>query len=448
MVSTLILIDKINQSTLPSILKRWVANYLTGRQCRTEYQGVKSDCRVIHAGVPQGSIISPCLFNFYVCDTPIPGGNVHLVSYADDFTIFATGPNVPALEREVNEYLVTLAAHLLALKLELSSTKSTATLFTPDTNQYRHIPSIVINGSRIPLDKTPKILGVTFDTMNSFRAHTDIIVQKAQKRCNILKALAGTTWGQAKEDLVITYKALIRPVLEYAAPVWTPNLSASNNKKIERVQSRGLRTATGCLMSTQVEHLNTETKVMPVEAHSSLLSTQFLARCRQENHPCYAAVTHPMPPRLMRQSIQQRHNPSVQSVLDEGLSVNEPTHRKAISNRLHTKAVSHAIMSCKKNLVLNEHPPPVHQSEELLPRNTRCKLAQLRSGECNLLQTWQHRVNENIPDNCPRCNLEPDTTQHLFNCTATPMQLQPIDLWLQPVEAARALSFILDTPPN
>ena len=43
--------------------------------------------------------------------------------------------------------------------------------------------------------------------------------QSQQKKTTSLKALAGTNWGQQKETLRMTYKALGRSIANYAAPV-------------------------------------------------------------------------------------------------------------------------------------------------------------------------------------------------------------------------------------
>ena len=45
------------------------------------------------------------------------------------------------------------------------------------------------------------------------------------KRNNVLKALANTNWGQQKETLLLTYKALGRSIANYAAPVCSTNAS-------------------------------------------------------------------------------------------------------------------------------------------------------------------------------------------------------------------------------
>ena len=61
----------------------------------------------------------------------------------------------------------------------------------------------------------------------------------------MLKALAGSSWGQDKETLLLTYKSLGKSIASYAAPVWSTNASESSFKKIQKAQNVSLRTATG-----------------------------------------------------------------------------------------------------------------------------------------------------------------------------------------------------------
>ena len=73
---------------------------------RSSSQNHVSRCRNIHAGVPQGPVIAPLLFNFYVADAPIPLPPIFLESYADDFNPYATAQNwqevVPGLSTYID----------------------------------------------------------------------------------------------------------------------------------------------------------------------------------------------------------------------------------------------------------------------------------------------------------------------------------------------------------
>ena len=72
----------IGLCTLPPNLLRWLSCFLRGRTCCVTYQGYNSAPRIIHAGVPQGGVLSPDLYNFFAHDQPTLA-ELHGV-YADD----------------------------------------------------------------------------------------------------------------------------------------------------------------------------------------------------------------------------------------------------------------------------------------------------------------------------------------------------------------------------
>ena len=130
------------------------------------------------------------------------------------------------------------------------------TLFTPDTHQSRLHPQVTLDGDILRLDKTPKILGVTFDTHFTFANHAKEIAAKARSKLAVMKATASSTWGADKEILSITFKGLIRSTLNYAAPIWAPNASSSSFLRLQKVQNAALRLATGCHAITPISHLH------------------------------------------------------------------------------------------------------------------------------------------------------------------------------------------------
>ena len=144
--------------------------------------------------------------------------------------------NIPDLEVSINNYLEEITAYLKDNSLLISAPKSSVTLLTPDTHQAKIHPSIFIENSHLPLVKCPRMLGVYLDP-SLFNKHSQYVADRVSGRNNILKALAGTSWGQENETLLMTYKAVGRSIINYAAPVWSPNLHDTNYRKIKYTQN-------------------------------------------------------------------------------------------------------------------------------------------------------------------------------------------------------------------
>ena len=105
------------------------------------------------------------------------------------------------------------------------------------------------------------------------------MVNRVSKRNNVLKALAGTNWGQQKETLLLTYKALGRSIANYAAPVLSTNASDTSLENIQRTQNEALRIITGSHKMSSIDHLHSETKTLQVKDHMNILSAQYLIHC-------------------------------------------------------------------------------------------------------------------------------------------------------------------------
>jgi hypothetical protein len=62
--------------------------FLSQRKFKVSVEGVMSTPRVMQAGVPQGSVVSPTIFNSYINDGPQTRG-AHLALFADDTCLYA-----------------------------------------------------------------------------------------------------------------------------------------------------------------------------------------------------------------------------------------------------------------------------------------------------------------------------------------------------------------------
>ena len=162
---------------------------------------------------------------------PRPTPPVKRVYYADDITVWATEPKIPQLESMINTYLRDVSIYLKDNSQLISAPKSTVTLFTPDKHQFQMHPDITLEDTQLPLERSPKILGVILDSSISFHKHCNYVSDRIDKRNIMLKEVAGSTWGQDKETLLMTYTALGKSIANYAAPVWSTSASDSSFKK-------------------------------------------------------------------------------------------------------------------------------------------------------------------------------------------------------------------------
>ena len=218
------LLNIILTSKIPKYTKRWLCSYLRGRQTYVEFRNAKSTFRKVRAGVPQVGVLSPILFNAYMSGLPTPPDGIKLTSYADDCTSYASGPTITPICEKLNSYLTTLHEWLEEHDLELSPVKSTATVFTTFSQEVSMSLPIKIGQHTVPTTKNPKILGVTLDSLHTFKAHSNNTLNKIRKRNSVLKALAGSSWGKDKELLTTTYKAISR-----CCQLCRPNLDTSTS---------------------------------------------------------------------------------------------------------------------------------------------------------------------------------------------------------------------------
>ena len=69
----------------------------------------------------------------------------------------------------------------------------------------------------------------------------------------------------------------------------------------------------------------------------------------------------------------------------------------------------------------------------------RRSLAQVRAQKGPLMRSYLHNIGaENTPD-CPLCEQEEHSAQHLFRCPRMPTELTPDSLWSQPLQAAELI---------
>ena len=218
-------------------------------------------------------------------------------------------------EARANQLCFSLVRWADDKKLAIAHQKSSVTLLTSDTHQCRLHPHVRIGDATWPRLTEPLKLWVSRWTPNSPSAVTPAIVSSGLRGLfNVIKALAGLNWGFTTETLVTTYKAIVRLIINYAAPIWFTQVSSSNLGKLEMIQNKALRFTTGCLQMATASHLRAETGVLPLSSHLELCSQQFYASTLQPLHPCHLIVTSTPDRRPLRATLQASYHRILRSL--------------------------------------------------------------------------------------------------------------------------------------
>jgi hypothetical protein len=222
---------------------RWLATYLRDQKGVCLFQGAVS-LKFKYSGVPQGLVLSPQLFNYFVSDCP----NLAQVnsSYASNLYLLESSPDVSELGPKLTEYLTSIAAWAEKNKLTIAPSKSYVILFTPWTKEVNRDPGVSFLGNPIRLIKLFKALGINLSSLLKSSPQSKIARTKSSPRLQLLKDIDGQDWGD-KETLLLTYNTLVKPVITNGAPIWYPSNEPDSSaiQGLQRVQNNPMQIITG-----------------------------------------------------------------------------------------------------------------------------------------------------------------------------------------------------------
>ena len=255
---------------IPMTYVRWLASFLEERQAKVKFGDTLSKIRRMRQGVPQGSVLSPLLFIFYInnlaelLEEKLPGLDAEIAMFADDVSILAKGEMWEGATETAQKLVDVVATWSEEWKLSLNVEKSQVTLFTNSTREANIKPTILCNGASIPYVEFPMLLGVTLDRALSFNKHVEITAQQAGKKVGMISALSYTDWGWKKDDLMKIYNTFVRSKIFYAGSAWMSYLSESAVRPLQVVQNKAMRKMTGIYKTAPVESLLKECRMTSI----------------------------------------------------------------------------------------------------------------------------------------------------------------------------------------
>ncbi|GFV83026.1 RNase H domain-containing protein [Trichonephila clavipes] len=223
-----------------------------------------------------------------------------ITCYVDDIAVWHSHNDITESEKALNTTLKGIAEWAENLKLTINADKTNYCIFSTDRRHRSSFNAIIkIQNSQIKKVDLPTYLGVTLDPELRFSKHNEQTANKALGKLNIFRKLSGTSWGSRPQTLKSTFCTVIRPVLEYATPIWTP-ASIFVKRKLDSVQHRAAKIIIGAVSLTNNEKAEQECGLPPLESRSpSFLKT--LQRTPVSNWNCCSHVPKKEDPVTLRQ---------------------------------------------------------------------------------------------------------------------------------------------------
>ena len=278
-----ILLDK----GVPLLMTKWIKGFLSDRKARVRLDNTLGRNFKLHQGAPQGAVLSPLLFLFYIDGIrDVAPEGVKVSMYADDIAVWAQSRDKIAALSKVQEAIKKFGIWSEEHKLTLNPHKCEISFFSTDPKEAGWCPNARLNGVTLPVNRTPKFLGITYDRTLTFRPHVEDVKSKVLGRINILASLASKEWGWSRGSLRRIFLAMINSVLNYCGAAWQPWLAKTNVLILERVQNRALRVLTGQKSDTPLECLRLEAELPSFQTairRNCLIAWEKSARLPQEN---------------------------------------------------------------------------------------------------------------------------------------------------------------------
>ncbi|KAI8485690.1 hypothetical protein Bbelb_365240 [Branchiostoma belcheri] len=309
------LISKLEYYGIQGPTLNWLKAFLTNREQTVVVEGKASAPVKVASGVPQGTVLGPLLFLLYINDLPDQlDSNVRL--FADDCLLYvelSTQTDSQLLQKDLNTleewqskwlmqfnpekcyimhitnkrtphatsyqfcgqalattkihpYLgVTLTSGLNRLEPKnrkdrrhpVANLAARPSATSDNVNKHPHKrPLLTLGGQTLSVVKQARLLGIQIQSDLGWDSQVDSMVSKGSKRLFFLCRLRRA--GLPPDDLCAIYCGYVRPLLEYAVPVWNAALNIRKVNRLERVQKRACRIMLDRHYTTYVDALQTQ----------------------------------------------------------------------------------------------------------------------------------------------------------------------------------------------
>jgi len=254
------LIHELASSGCGTDALQWFASYLSQRLQRVVQKSNTAEWRPVSRGVPQGSCLSPLLFNIFVRELPA-ANQLTTKQFADDITGSIASANPAEIVQKLTEGFNHTKEFCDAHELVINANKTQLVIFKAPSKPSPDNMDLTLDGCLIKPVTSVQLLGVTLDSHLTLASHIDNTIRKAH---GLLGALARAAPLLPRQLLKQAYTALIRSRLEYCSAILAP-VAKTHLNKLDVIQRSAARIICGVPRDTHAAPLLDELGLQSLE---------------------------------------------------------------------------------------------------------------------------------------------------------------------------------------
>jgi hypothetical protein len=229
-----LLLHKLKSFGYSGTLLNWFNSYLSNRQQCVVINGIKSKFSHACSGVPQGSILGPLLFLYYINDlfSYVNDPLIEIFLYADDAKVGSSINSVVDSARLQN-----------VLNNIINWSNKWGMVFNAKKCEFMSILKgdikfdYVYKINNVALNRVTNFtdLGIIVNNKLTWEEHVQYCIKRANQRLGLIKRFTGYT---CNIDLkLLLYTSLVRPLVEFSSQVWMCK-TVKLTKNLESIQRR------------------------------------------------------------------------------------------------------------------------------------------------------------------------------------------------------------------
>ena len=163
-----------------------IKDFLSERYLKVRVGACISSAYPQEEGLPQGSVLSPTLFNVAINGLlgQVPVG-VHGLAFADDYAVICSKSSAVEACHKIQTAINAATSWASTRGFKFSPEKTKAIRFCR-LRRAEEIPTLFLNDSILPYEDSVKYLGITFDRKLTFDLHINEVVCTVKLRLNTL----------------------------------------------------------------------------------------------------------------------------------------------------------------------------------------------------------------------------------------------------------------------